>query len=44
VEELARELPGTRVELVDAMPFSWYGSRLLQAPGYFSRLRERLGA
>ena len=39
---LARELPDARVLLVDAMPFSWYGSRLLLAPAAFSALRARL--
>jgi len=42
VAELARALPRTRVLLVDAMPFSWYGSRLLRAPAYLGALRERL--
>lgn len=30
--------PGTPVRLVDGESFSWYGSRLLQAPQYFNRL------
>jgi len=30
--------PGTPVRIVDGELFSWYGSRLLQAPGYFSGL------
>ena len=30
--------PGTRVRIVDGEFFSWYGSRLLQAPGYFKGL------
>lgn len=42
VAELARALPQTRVLPVDAMPFSWYGSRLLRAPAYFAELRARL--
>jgi len=40
--ELAAALPAARVLLVDAMPFSWYGSRLLRAPAYFAGLRSRL--
>ncbi|MBK7942053.1 MAG: ABC transporter substrate-binding protein [Flavobacteriales bacterium] len=31
--------PGTPVHLVDGELFSWYGSRLLKAPAYFSGLR-----
>ncbi|MBL7937814.1 MAG: ABC transporter substrate-binding protein [Flavobacteriales bacterium] len=30
--------PGTPVRIVDGELFSWYGSRLLKAPGYFSGL------
>lgn len=30
--------PGTPVRLVDGEMFSWYGSRLLKAPAYFSSL------
>ncbi|MEO6611439.1 MAG: helical backbone metal receptor [Chitinophagaceae bacterium] len=37
-KELQDLLPGTSVILVDGELFSWYGSRLLQAPAYFSRL------
>jgi ABC-type Fe3+-hydroxamate transport system substrate-binding protein len=32
----------TKIELVDGEMFSWYGSRLLQAPQYFQELHERL--
>lgn len=35
IAELGMVLPGAPVRLVDGEPFSWYGSRLLQAPGYF---------
>lgn len=39
-----RELcPEADVYLVDGEMFSWYGSRLLQAPAYFRALRERIG-
>jgi ABC-type Fe3+-hydroxamate transport system substrate-binding protein len=40
IEELQVLLPGTRILLVDGEMFSWYGSRLLHAPAYFSKLRE----
>ncbi len=42
LDELQRLLPGTRILLVDGEMFSWYGSRLLQAPRYFRSLREQL--
>jgi len=42
VAELAAQLPGSRVVIVDAMPFSWYGSRMLNAADYFCRLRKQL--
>ncbi len=30
--------------IVDGELFSWYGSRLLQAPAYFRQLREKIGS
>ncbi len=42
VAELKALLPNAKVILVDGEMFSWYGSRLLEAPGYFSRLLESL--
>lgn len=33
-------LPKTKIQLVDGTMFSWYGSRLVGAPGYFAGLRE----
>jgi len=42
--ELRRLTGGIRTHFVDGEIFSWYGSRLLQAPAYFSRLwREITG-
>lgn len=38
VEELKQLLPKTKILLVDGELFSWYGSRLLQAPSYFKNL------
>lgn len=38
VEELQKQLPGKKITLVDGEMFSWYGSRLLQAPAYFKKL------
>ncbi|MBC7777270.1 MAG: ABC transporter substrate-binding protein [Phycisphaerae bacterium] len=34
--------PAAQIQLVDGELFSWYGSRLLQAPDYFAALREKL--
>ncbi|HNA01267.1 MAG TPA: helical backbone metal receptor [Ferruginibacter sp.] len=39
-DEFGRLLPGCRVMLVNGEYFSWYGSRLLDAPAYFKTLRE----
>jgi ABC-type Fe3+-hydroxamate transport system substrate-binding protein len=40
IQELNMICPGTPVRIVDGELFSWYGSRMLQAPAYFSGLRE----
>jgi ABC-type Fe3+-hydroxamate transport system substrate-binding protein len=42
VKELRKLFPDMRVILVDGEMFSWYGSRLLQSPGYFKQLRKSL--
>jgi ABC-type Fe3+-hydroxamate transport system substrate-binding protein len=42
IDELQPHLPGVKIILVDGEMFSWYGSRLLQAPAYFKQLRENL--
>lgn len=39
---LEKDLPGTKVLLADGEYFSWYGSRLLQAPGYFRQLQQQI--
>jgi ABC-type Fe3+-hydroxamate transport system substrate-binding protein len=38
IDELQQVLPETKIMLVDGEMFSWYGSRLIQAPAYFKRL------
>jgi ABC-type Fe3+-hydroxamate transport system substrate-binding protein len=38
IDELSSSLPGTKIILVDGEFFSWYGSRLLNAPEYFNDL------
>ena len=43
IAELQEICPSATILLVDGEMFSWYGSRLLQAPAYFADLREKLG-
>jgi hypothetical protein len=38
IKELQKILPYAKILLVDGEMFSWYGSRLLQAPKYFNEL------
>lgn len=38
MEELENLFPGSQVILVDGEYFSWYGSRLIEAPVYFRKL------
>jgi len=42
IDEIQSLLPGTKIILVDGEMFSWYGSRLLQAPRYFLQLRREI--
>jgi ABC-type Fe3+-hydroxamate transport system substrate-binding protein len=42
IDELQGHLPNTRIMLVDGEMFSWYGSRLLHAPAYFTGLLQQL--
>jgi ABC-type Fe3+-hydroxamate transport system substrate-binding protein len=42
VAELQVRLPYAKILLVDGEMFSWYGSRLLKAPQYFSELLEEV--
>jgi len=39
LEKYQHILPTTKILLVDGTMFSWYGSRLLEAPKYFKELR-----
>jgi ABC-type Fe3+-hydroxamate transport system substrate-binding protein len=43
IDELSDQLPGTKIILADGEFFSWYGSRLLKAPAYFSELVKTIG-
>jgi len=38
--ELKREIPQAEIKLVDGEFFSWYGSRLKDAPSYFMKLNK----
>lgn len=38
IEELTEQLPTTKIMLVDGEMFSWYGSRLLKSPAYFTTI------
>ena len=42
VKELQERLPDTKILLVNGELFSWYGSRMLLAPRYFSELVTQL--
>lgn len=42
IDELSKLLPNTKIVLVDGEMFSWYGSRLLQAPAYFKKLMNTI--
>jgi len=42
IQEIAQIVPHARIELVNGEMFSWYGSRLLQAPEYFIQLINRM--
>jgi len=41
IEELRHLLPLCNACIVDAEPFSWYGSRLLHAADYFAKLNQQ---
>lgn len=44
IHELQSFLPGTHIVLADGELFSWYGSRLIQAPAYFAGLLRQVHA
>ncbi len=44
IAELQKKLPDTKIILADGEIFSWYGSRLLQAPAYFQKLHQQIKA
>ena len=42
INEMQALLPNTKIVLADGELFSWYGSRLLKAPSYFSQLQQQI--
>jgi len=42
IQELQAIVPSAKIKLVDGEMFSWYGSRLLEAPSYFAHLVKKL--
>jgi ABC-type Fe3+-hydroxamate transport system substrate-binding protein len=44
VDELRALFPKSTIRLADGEMFSWYGSRLLKSPAYFSEFREKIQA
>lgn len=43
IQEIKRQLPETVIWLADGELFSWYGSRMLLAPAYFTNLHTQIG-
>jgi ABC-type Fe3+-hydroxamate transport system substrate-binding protein len=44
IDELKAKLPSAKIILVDGEMFSWYGSRLLKAPEYFTNLQHQIAS
>jgi len=44
IDLLQKEFPEKLIMLVDGEMFSWYGSRLLEAPAYFKTLIQKISA
>ena len=44
IAEVREAMPRASIQLVDGELFSWYGSRLLEAPAYFRQLQDRVAA
>jgi ABC-type Fe3+-hydroxamate transport system substrate-binding protein len=42
IDQLQPLLPHTKIILVDGEMFSWYGSRLVNAPRYFKELQQSI--
>jgi ABC-type Fe3+-hydroxamate transport system substrate-binding protein len=44
VSDLQEQLPNTKIIMVNGEMFSWYGSKLLEAPEYFKALQKEIAA
>ena len=44
IQEFKEICPNAKIHIVDGELFSWYGSRLLQAPAYFGQLIEEIAS
>lgn len=42
IDELQAHLPEAKIILADGEMFSWYGSRMADAPSYFQKLRDEI--
>ena len=42
IEQFNQLLPTTKILIVDGEYFSWYGSRLVDSPAYFSSIHRQL--
>ena len=42
IEQFKQLLPTTKILIVDGEYFSWYGSRLVDSPAYFSSIHRQL--
>ena len=42
IDKFRQLLPHSKIILVDGEVFSWYGSRMIHAPGYFKQLRAKV--
>lgn len=42
LEEFKNICPNSHIQIVDGEMFSWYGSRLIKAPGYFKKLFDKI--
>ncbi|HNB50224.1 MAG TPA: cobalamin-binding protein, partial [Chitinophagales bacterium] len=44
IREFQTMLPNTKIILVDGTYFSWYGSKMKDAPKYYQQLAEKISA
>ena len=42
IKEIQEQLPNAKILLVDGEYFSWYGSKIKDAPSYFEKLVEKI--